>query len=98
MCEWLKTHMQTERRRHLSTAMERHETVLRTAIGAFAAPGYFGTTTEVAKAVGISQAYVYRLVPSKEPLPSPSSSAASSGSGRAWRPAPPRPRAVRPRG
>ncbi|MFD8755186.1 TetR/AcrR family transcriptional regulator [Kitasatospora sp. NPDC059577] len=61
--------MQTERRRQLSTAEERRETVLRTAIGAFAARGYFGTTTtEVAKAAGISQAYVYRLFPSKESL------------------------------
>ncbi|MEU6094449.1 MFS transporter [Streptomyces sp. NPDC047079] len=55
--------------RQLSTAEERRETVLRTAIGAFAARGYRGTTTaEVAKAAGISQAYVYRLFPSKESL------------------------------
>ncbi|MEU9881084.1 TetR/AcrR family transcriptional regulator [Streptomyces phaeochromogenes] len=61
--------MQTERRRQLSTADERRETVLRTAIGAFASRGYFGTTTtEVAKAAGISQAYVYRLFPNKESL------------------------------
>lgn len=61
--------MQKERPRQLSTAEERRETVLRTAIGAFAARGYFGTTTtEVAKAAGISQAYVYRLFPSKEAL------------------------------
>lgn len=60
--------MKTERRQ-LSTAEERRETVLRTAIGAFAARGYFGTTTtEVAKAAGISQAYVYRLFPNKEAL------------------------------
>lgn len=60
--------MQMERRQ-LSTADERRETVLRTAIGAFAARGYFGTTTtEVAKAAGISQAYVYRLFPNKEVL------------------------------
>ncbi|BFV58338.1 hypothetical protein KCMC57_up34420 [Kitasatospora sp. CMC57] len=56
-------------RRQLSTAEERRETVLRTAIGAFAVRGYFGTTTmEVAKAAGISQAYVYRLFPNKEDL------------------------------
>jgi AcrR family transcriptional regulator len=56
-------------RRQLSTAEERRETVLRTAIGAFAARGYFGTTTsEVGKAAGISQAYVYRLFPNKEAL------------------------------
>ncbi|RSS61447.1 TetR/AcrR family transcriptional regulator [Streptomyces sp. WAC06614] len=61
--------MQKERQRQLSTAEERRETVLRTAIGAFAARGYFGTTTtEVAKAAGISQAYVYRLFPNKEVL------------------------------
>lgn len=61
--------MKTERPRQLSTADERRETVLRTAIGAFAARGYWGTTTtEVAKAAGISQAYVYRLFPSKEQL------------------------------
>ncbi|MFJ4688993.1 TetR/AcrR family transcriptional regulator [Streptomyces sp. NPDC088789] len=60
--------MKKEQRR-LSTAEERRETVLRTAIGAFAARGYFGTTTtEVAKAAGISQAYVYRLFPNKEAL------------------------------
>lgn len=69
ICEWFITHMSTERARQLSTAEERRETVLRTAIGAFAARGYWGTTTtEVAKAAGISQAYVYRLFPSKESL------------------------------
>ena len=53
----------------LSTAQARRETVLRTAISAFAARGYFGTTTtEVAKRAGISQAYVYRLFPDKESL------------------------------
>lgn len=58
-----------QRPRRLATAEERRETVLRTAIGAFAARGYFGTTTsEVAKAAGISQAYVYRLFPNKEAL------------------------------
>ncbi|MGW7104293.1 TetR/AcrR family transcriptional regulator [Streptomyces sp. NPDC054838] len=61
--------MKSERPRQLSTADERRETVLRTAIGAFAARGYWGTTTtEVAKAAGISQAYVYRLFPNKELL------------------------------
>ncbi|WP_329521653.1 TetR/AcrR family transcriptional regulator [Spirillospora sp. NBC_01491] len=55
--------------RRLSTAEERRETVLRTAIQAFAARGYYGTTTtEVAKAAGISQAYLYRLFPDKEAL------------------------------
>ncbi|MER6522347.1 TetR/AcrR family transcriptional regulator [Streptomyces sp. NPDC001553] len=61
--------MNTERRRQLSSAEERRDTVLRTAIGAFASRGYFGTTTtEVAKAAGISQSYVYRLFPHKEAL------------------------------
>ncbi|MGI5448775.1 TetR/AcrR family transcriptional regulator [Streptomyces sp. CA-243310] len=61
--------MNTERRRQLSSAEERRDTVLRTAIGAFASRGYFGTTTtEVAKAAGISQSYVYRLFPNKEAL------------------------------
>ena len=61
--------MSKERTRQLSTAEERRESVLRTAIGTFAARGYFGTTTtEVAKEAGISQAYVYRLFPNKESL------------------------------
>ncbi|WHT21533.1 TetR/AcrR family transcriptional regulator [Crossiella sp. CA-258035] len=43
--------------------------MLRTAVGAFAAKGYYGTTTtEVAKLAGISQAYIYRLFPNKEAL------------------------------
>ncbi|SHN28441.1 TetR/AcrR family transcriptional regulator [Cryptosporangium aurantiacum] len=55
--------------RTLSTAEDRRETVLSTAISAFAARGYFGTTTvEVARAAGISQAYLYRLFPDKETL------------------------------
>jgi AcrR family transcriptional regulator len=60
---------QPARPRRLSTADERRETVLRTAVRAFAARGYYGTTTnEVARAAGISQAYVYRLFPDKEAL------------------------------
>lgn len=55
--------------RQLSTADERRVTVLRTAIHAFAARGYYGTTTtEVATRAGISQAYLYRLFPDKEAL------------------------------
>jgi len=55
--------------RKLSTAAERRATVMRTAIGAFAARGYYGTTTtEVAQHAGISQAYLYRLFPDKESL------------------------------
>ncbi|CAL9562916.1 hypothetical protein SUDANB95_04633 [Actinosynnema sp. ALI-1.44] len=55
--------------RRLSTADERRETVLRTALATFGTKGYYGTTTgEVAKAAGISQAYVYRLFPDKQAL------------------------------
>ncbi|WP_329238954.1 TetR/AcrR family transcriptional regulator [Actinoallomurus sp. NBC_01490] len=55
--------------RRLSTADQRREVVLRTAISAFAGRGYYGTTTtEVAQRAGISQAYVYRLFPDKEAL------------------------------
>ncbi|OLR92789.1 TetR/AcrR family transcriptional regulator [Actinokineospora bangkokensis] len=61
--------MATSKERVLSTADERRKTVLRTAIHAFAAKGYYGTTTtEVAKEAGISQAYLYRLFPDKEAL------------------------------
>lgn len=68
-CEWFITHMTMTSSRRLSTAEERRHTVLRTAIKAFAARGYYGTTTtEVAKAAGISQAYLYRLFPDKEAL------------------------------
>lgn len=59
----------TPTRRTLSTAEERRATVMRTAIDAFAARGFYGTTTtEVAKHAGISQAYLYRLFPDKEAL------------------------------
>ncbi|QXJ22343.1 TetR/AcrR family transcriptional regulator [Actinomadura graeca] len=55
--------------RRLSTADERRTTVVRTATDAFAARGYYGTTTtEVARHAGISQAYLYRLFPGKEAL------------------------------
>jgi len=55
--------------RQLSTAGARRETVLRTAISAFASRGYYGTTTvDVAKQAGISQPYIYRLFPDKEAL------------------------------
>lgn len=59
----------TSKLRQRSTADERRQTVLSTAIRAFAARGYYGTTTvEVAKAAGISQGYLYRLFPDKESL------------------------------
>lgn len=55
--------------RQLSTADERRETVLRTAVRAFAARGYYGTpTVEIAKEAGISQSYLYKLFPAKEDL------------------------------
>ncbi|UGS35495.1 TetR/AcrR family transcriptional regulator [Capillimicrobium parvum] len=55
--------------RTLSTAEERREAVLQAAEKAFAARGYHGTpTTEIAKAAGISQAYLFRLFPTKREL------------------------------
>lgn len=55
--------------RKLSTADARRSTLLSAAIQAFAARGYYGTSTvEVAKAAGISQAYLFRLYPDKETL------------------------------
>lgn len=55
--------------RTLSTAEARRETVLAAATRVFAARGIYGTpTTEVARAAGISQAYLFRLYPSKEAL------------------------------
>lgn len=55
--------------RTLSTAEERRETVIDAAIPIFAARGYdAGSTIEIAKAAGISQAYVFRLFPTKAEL------------------------------
>src|SRR4051812_38097734 len=55
--------------RTLSTADERRETVLTAATRVFADRGIHGTPTmEVARAAGISQAYLFRLFPSKEDL------------------------------
>jgi AcrR family transcriptional regulator len=55
--------------RTLSTAEDRRETVLETATKVFAARGFDGTPTiEVAKAAGISQAYLFRLYPTKDDL------------------------------
>jgi AcrR family transcriptional regulator len=55
--------------RQLSTGDERRETVLRTAVRAFAARGYYGTpTVDIAREAGISQSYLYRLFPAKEDL------------------------------
>lgn len=55
--------------RKLSTANERRGTVLQAAVSAFAARGYYGTSTaEVAQAAGISQAYLFRLFVDKQTL------------------------------
>src|SRR4051812_1395167 len=52
--------------RTLSTAEARREELLRAAERVFAERGYHGTpTTEIAKAAGISQAYLFRLFPTK---------------------------------
>lgn len=55
--------------RTLSTAEARREDVLEAATKAFAARGLYGTPTmEIAKAAGISQAYLFRLFPTKDDL------------------------------
>jgi AcrR family transcriptional regulator len=52
--------------RTLSTAEQRREDLLVAAQRVFAARGLHGTpTTEIAKAAGISQAYLFRLFPTK---------------------------------
>src|SRR5437868_15075337 len=56
-------------KRSLSTADVRREDVLEAGMTAFAERGFHGTpTTAVAKAAGISQAYLFRLFPTKEEL------------------------------
>lgn len=55
--------------RTLSTAEDRRETILQAAERIFAARGLHGTPTiEIAKAAGISQAYLFRLFPTKSEL------------------------------
>src|SRR4051794_12270387 len=55
--------------RTLSTAEERREALVESAVKVFADRGFHGTpTTEVAKAAGISQAYLFRLFPTKSEL------------------------------
>jgi len=55
--------------RTLSTAEERRESILEAAGRVFAARGLHGTPTmEIAKAAGISQAYLFRLFPTKNEL------------------------------
>jgi AcrR family transcriptional regulator len=56
----------TAPKRSLSTAEERREAVLEAAMEVFAQRGYLGTPTmDIAKAAGISQAYLFRLFPRK---------------------------------
>ncbi|MDT0434103.1 helix-turn-helix domain-containing protein [Streptomyces sp. NPDC005840] len=51
------------------SAEERRESVIRAATAEFARGGYFGTSTEaIAKRVGVSQPYLFRLFPSKKAL------------------------------
>ncbi len=55
--------------RTLSTAEERREDVLRVAMKVVGERGLYGTpTTEIARAAGISQAYLFRLFPTKTEL------------------------------
>jgi AcrR family transcriptional regulator len=55
--------------RVLSTAEARRETLVESAVRVFAERGFHGTpTTEVAKEAGISQAYLFRLFPTKSEL------------------------------
>ena len=55
--------------RQLSTADERREEILRAAETVFAARGLHGTPTmAIAQAAGISQAYLFRLFPTKSEL------------------------------
>jgi AcrR family transcriptional regulator len=55
--------------RKLSTAEERRESVLAAAMPVFAERGYHAAPTmDIAKAAGISQAYLFRLFPTKPEL------------------------------
>jgi AcrR family transcriptional regulator len=59
----------TATKRKLSTAEERREAVVKAAIQVFAEHGYHAASTmEIAKKAGISQAYVFRLFPTKAEL------------------------------
>ncbi len=51
------------------SAEERRESVIRAATAEFARGGYYGTSTEaVAKRVGVSQPYLFRLFPGKKAI------------------------------
>jgi len=54
--------------RTLSTAEERRTELLDAAVRVFADRGYSAPTTEIAKQAGISQAYLFRLFPTKVDL------------------------------
>jgi AcrR family transcriptional regulator len=59
----------TKTTRKLSTAEERRESVLAAAMPVFAERGYHAAPTlDIAKAAGISQAYLFRLFPTKPEL------------------------------
>ena len=63
------SHLLMASTRTLSTAEERREEILEAAERVFAARGLHGTPTmEIAKAAGISQAYLFRLFPTKAEL------------------------------
>ncbi|MET9386500.1 TetR/AcrR family transcriptional regulator [Streptomyces sp. NPDC002928] len=51
------------------SAEERRESVIRAATAEFATGGYYGTSTEaIAKRVGVSQPYLFRLFPGKKAI------------------------------
>ncbi|CAM5545487.1 TetR family transcriptional regulator [Streptomyces avidinii] len=51
------------------SAEERRESVIRAAMSEFARGGYYGTSTEaIAKRVGVSQPYLFRLFPNKQAI------------------------------
>jgi AcrR family transcriptional regulator len=51
------------------SADERRESVIRAAVSEFARGGYYGTSTEaIAKRVGVSQPYLFRLFPGKKAI------------------------------
>ncbi|KOV01956.1 MULTISPECIES: TetR/AcrR family transcriptional regulator [Streptomyces] len=51
------------------SAEERRESVIRAAMHEFARGGYYGTSTEaIAKRVGVSQPYLFRLFPNKQAI------------------------------
>jgi AcrR family transcriptional regulator len=62
------TPQQTTKPRTLSTAKARREDVLEAAMPLVAKRGYGTPTLEIAKAAGISQAYLFRLFPTKDEL------------------------------